>query len=120
MGTDHINGLKILFYPAEGTLLGSAADALDVIGATYGQEIDVIAIPAARLDPNFFRLRTGLAGEFIQKMQNYWLRLVIVGDISQQVAASDALRDFVYETNKVGRHLFVTDETDLAARLKPL
>ena len=120
MRTDHINGLKILFYPAEGALLGSSADALDAIGATYGQEIDVIAIPAARFDPDFFRLRTGLAGEFIQKMQNYWLRLVIVGDISQQVAASDALRDFVYETNKVGRHLFVTDETDLAARLKPL
>lgn len=120
MRTDHINGLKILFYPSDGALLGSSADALDAIGATYGQEIDVIAIPAARLDPNFFRLRTGLAGEFIQKMQNYWLRLVIVGDISQQVAASDALRDFVYETNKVGRHLFVIDEAGLAARLKPL
>ena len=117
MRTDHINGLKILFYPAEGALLGSSADA---IGATYGQEIDVIAIPAARFDPDFFRLRTGLAGKFIQKMQNYWLRLVIVGDVSQLVASSDALRDFVYETNKIGRHLFVNDEADIAARLKPL
>lgn len=120
MHTSQINGLNVLTYPSTGPALGSSADALDAIGATYGQEIDVVAIPASRFSPDFFRLRTGLAGEFIQKFQNYRLRLAVVGDISEAVAASDALRDFVYETNKIGHHLFAVDEAELAAKLKPL
>ena len=120
MRTSQINGLNVLIYPTDGPALGSSNDALDAIGATYGQEIDAIAIPASRFSPDFFRLRTGLAGEFIQKFQNYGLRLAVVGDVSGAVAASDALRDFIYETNKVGRHLFVADEDDLGKRLKPL
>jgi len=118
MRIEHINGVKTLLLPAEGELLGSPQSALDVMGETYGQDIDMIAIPAARFDPDFFRLRTRMAGEFIQKLQNYRLRLAILGDISPFIAQSDALRDFVYETNKSGHHLFVGDEQDLAVKVK--
>jgi Domain of unknown function (DUF4180) len=41
-----------------------------------------------------------LAGEFAQKFVNYRLRLAIVGDISQHLAGSEALCDFVAETNR--------------------
>jgi len=120
MRTARINDINVQFYPGDGPLLGSSADALDVIGGTYGLEIEMVAIPAGRLLPEFFELRTGLAGEFIQKLQNYWLRLAIVGDISGQVGASKSLRDFVYETNTIGRHLFVPDEAALGQQLKAL
>ena len=56
-------------------------------------------------------------GEVIQKFVNYRLRLAFVGDIGVAVAASDALRDFVRESNR-GRHVwFVADMAALEAKL---
>jgi hypothetical protein len=59
----------------------------------------LIVIPAARFTDEFFRLRTGVAGEILQKFATYQVRVAILGDISRQVRESSALRDFVYESN---------------------
>ena len=79
-----------------------------------------LALPKARLGEDFLKLRTGLAGAVIQKFVNYRVRLAIVGDVSAEAAASDALRDFVRESNAGDRVWFVPDlaalETRLAAR----
>ncbi len=112
-------GIRVMLAPETGAPLGSEQDALDLIGEAYGREAELIAIPVARLDPDFLRLRSGLAGSFLQKMQNYTYRVAIVGDISGAVAESRALRDFVYESNKVGTMLFAADMDDLARRLQP-
>ena len=77
-------------------------------------------IPLVRLDAHFLRLGSGLAGAFIEKLQQYRLRIAIVGDIDTRVSESTPLRDFVFETNRRGHHLFVRDETELAAKLRPL
>jgi hypothetical protein len=103
--------------PAEGPPIGSERDALDLIGATYGQEVDLVAIPVSRLDPDFLKLRTGLAGAFLQKLQNYGFRCTVVGDISAAVTASSALRDFVYESKTVGQVLFVESSEGLRNEL---
>lgn len=55
----------------------------------------MIAVPVARFDPEFFRLRSGLAGEITQKFVNYRSKLAVIGDISEKAAESVALRDFV-------------------------
>lgn len=49
---------------------------------------------------------------------NYGLRLALIGDLSEQLAASKALRDFVYESNRGGHLRFArhVDELALAAR----
>ena len=108
---------RVFVVSSDGPPLGSEQSALDLIGATYGQEIDLIAVPIARLGEEFFKLRTGVAGAFIQKFLNYSYRLAIVGDISTHTASSEPLRDFVYESNK-GKHVaFVPDLDALAARL---
>jgi hypothetical protein len=112
-----ISGVRVLEVPAEGPPLGSERDAGDLIGETWGQDIGLIAVPAARLHPDFLKLRTGMAGGFLQKLQNYGYRFAVVGDISAAVAASTPLRDFVYESNRIGRMLFVADATELAERL---
>jgi hypothetical protein len=117
MNTEMINGGHVLELPAEGPPLGSERDALDLIGATYGEEVDLIAIPVSRLDPDFLKLRTGMAGAFLQKLQNYGFRCAVVGDISAAVTASSALRDFVYESNKVGQVLFVESSEELRNEL---
>ena len=53
----------------------------------------------------------------IQKFVNYGIRAVFVGDVAAPVAASDALRDFIRESNR-GRHVwFVADLAELEAKL---
>lgn len=110
------NGLVLLELPLDGPLLATEQDALDMIGETYGTGADMIVVPLARLDP-FLDLRSGIAGTFFQKMQNYRLRLAIIGDIAAQTEASKALRDFVFETNRHGNHRFAPDREALLARL---
>ncbi|KFC67340.1 Carboxylesterase NP [Devosia sp. LC5] len=111
------NGRAFLELADKGPLLGTEADALDILSQTYGTEASVIVIPAARLLPDFLQLRTGMAGAFIQKLQNYGCRLVVLGDISAAVAASAALNAFVVETNRIGHHMFVPDRQALLERL---
>ena len=53
----------------------------------------------------------------IQKFVNYGVAVAFVGDVSEAIAASTALRDFVRESNR-GRHVwFVTDMVELEVRL---
>lgn len=111
------NGLELLEIDATGPLLATEQDALDLIGQTYGSGVSIIVVPLVRLDPQFFELRNGMAGAFFQKLQNYQMRLVVLGDIAAQVGASKSLHDFVHETNRIGNHLFVPDREALLARL---
>lgn len=118
MSVQTINGTRLYFVAAEGPALSSEQDALDLLGEIYGTEADMIVVPAGRFAPGFFDLSTKMAGHFFQKLQNYQMRLAILGDISAHTAASKALRDFVGETNRVGHHLFAQDRTALEARLE--
>jgi len=101
-----------------GPLLRSEDDARDVIQETFGTGIELAVVPVGRLDPDFFVLRTGVAGVFVQKLVQYRLRLAVVGDISARVAASDAVRDWVREVNRGRDILFVRDMAALEARLR--
>ena len=114
--TEH-KGLIIYQLAPEGGLLGSDLSAPDIIGEAYEANPDIIAVPVVRLAPGFLDLSSRMAGEVFQKMEQYGHRLVILGDVAPQVAASKALHDFVHETNRRGHHLFVPDRESLLARL---
>jgi len=102
---------------ADGPAVRTGGDALELIYDERAQGADCIAVPITRLDPAFFDLRTGVAGELVQKFVNYGRRLAVVGDIKEYLGASGALRDFVRESNR-GRHVwFVADEAELDAWL---
>jgi hypothetical protein len=95
----------------------SERDAVELIGGALGQGARFVVIPAERLDDDFFRLRTGVAGAILQKFVTYRIPLAIVGDISTHLKESSALRDFVYESNR-GEHVwFVADLAELKTRL---
>ncbi|MFC6015721.1 DUF4180 domain-containing protein [Plantactinospora solaniradicis] len=109
-------GVPVLVCGDEGAPIGGTQDALDVIGSAFSRA-DIVAVPVGRLDERFFALRTGLAGEIMQKFVNYRIRLVVVGDISGHVAASTALRDLVFESNRGSQVWFVDDLGELDTRL---
>jgi hypothetical protein len=110
------HGVPVLVCGADGAALATPQDALDLIGVAF-QGAEVVALPADRLDDRFFTLRTGLAGEIMQKFVNYRVRLVIVGDIDRHLVASQALRDLVEESNRGRQIWFVADLDELDARL---
>ncbi|SEP81573.1 Protein N-acetyltransferase, RimJ/RimL family [Devosia sp. YR412] len=116
---ERIGGHNVQFVGSSGPMLSREQDALDLIGATYGRDVDIIVVSAERFISEFFRLNNQLAGHFFQKMQNYGIRLVILGDISFHLSRSKALQDFVGETNRIGHHLFVTDRAMLEEKLVP-
>lgn len=110
------NGARVLVCGADGPMLAGVQDALDLIGAAFSGA-DVVALPSSRLGDDFFELRTGLAGEVMQKFVNYRIPLAIVGDISERLEASASLRALVLESNQ-GRHIwFVPDLPALDAHL---
>ncbi len=76
-----------------------------------------VVIPTDRLTPDFFQLRTGLAGEILQKFVNYGLRLAIIGDLSRFTSNSTALRDLIYESNRGNSVWFLADLGEVKKRL---
>lgn len=114
MQVETINGKRVAFYDGP---IAREMDANEIIGATYGLEVDVIAVPAESFVDDFFWLSSGLAGAVLQKMQQYGFRFAILGDISRFTAESPSLRDFIYESNKHGQTMFLADRAALEARL---
>lgn len=95
----------VLACGADGPAIDSPQRALDLIGEAMFAGATMIALPVRRLGAAFFQLRTGLAGEIAQKAVNYRLKLAVIGDISEHLAASSALRDWVREANR-GREIW--------------
>lgn len=86
--------------------------ALDVLmTAKYEAGTKNIVIDKKLIVEDFFILRTGLAGEILQKYVNYGGRIAIYGDYSHYT--SKPLKDFMYESNK-GKDIFFVASTEEA------
>lgn len=112
-----VHGIGVFECASEGPALKTDRDAADVLSAAWNAGAKLTAIPAERLDEEFFRLRTGLAGEFVQKFVTYGMHLAVVGDIARYLSGSSALADFVRECNRGRAVWFVEDRDQLAGRL---
>ncbi|MBN8944496.1 MAG: DUF4180 domain-containing protein [Rhizobiales bacterium] len=110
-------GEHILLVDIEGPAIGDERQATDLIGEAAWQGATMLAIPAARLGAHFFQLRSGLAGAIAQKAVNYRLKLAVIGDISEHLAASSALRDWVREAGRRNDLWFAPSLDDLVAAL---
>ena len=92
-------------------VITDAQSALDLLmTAKYELGTKNIVIPKALVAEDFFVLRTGLAGEILQKYVNYGGRIAIFGDFSHYT--SKPLRDFIYESNQGKDVFFVPTESD--------
>lgn len=114
MTVDIKNGSRVAVVEAGELSLTGAQDALDLIAtASYEHDCTKILIYKESVCDGFFDLRTGAAGEILQKYVNYGARLAIVGDFESLAADSKSLRDFIYECNR-GNHIFFVPAKDEA------
>jgi hypothetical protein len=107
MQTDIIytNGTAIAHIISGDVLIHTAQDAVELMMNCSYQGPDKIIIGEENVVAGFFDLKTGIAGEILQKFSTYRCRLAIVGDFAHM--ESKSLRDFIYESNKAGRINFV-------------
>ena len=110
-----LNGQDILEIHDEDFRINSLQDALDLLGSAMFKQIFKIIIRRDHLCPDFFDLKTRLAGEILQKFSTYDMQLAIVGDFSD--LESKSLHDFIRESNRTGRIIFVNSTKEAKERL---
>ena len=108
-------GLRVLL--ADTAPLHTLAEVVDLVGNASYQGVAWVAVPADLLPGDFFRLRTGFAGEVMQKFVNYRVGLAVIGDISAHTDAGTALSDLVRESNAGTQVWFLPDLETLEGRL---
>jgi hypothetical protein len=103
---DHGNG--IIECISNGIIVNEVKDWTELFSDFFVQRAAIIK--KENLNHGFYDLKTGFAGELLQKISNYSKRLAIIGDFSQ--IKSGALKDFIYESNKTERVIFVKTVED--------
>lgn len=117
MKTDiiEINGINVAVIAADEIIISSVQDALDLMADCGYLGARHIILKKENIVPDFFNLKTGTAGEILQKFSNYDMELTIIGSFAGLPAGS--LKDFIYESNKTGRVTFVSSLSDAKARI---
>jgi len=98
-------------------VISEAQDILDLIGDAVSENCNRIIIREKNLNPHFFRLQTGLAGEILQKFSNYNFKLAIIGEFDKY--KSKNLQDFIRESNKGNMIFFVSSYDEALSKLRP-
>lgn len=87
---------------AEGTagepLMRTAADTVDVIGLCFGYDVSRLLLHADNLPERFVDLRSGEAGEILQKFRNYQIKVAAV--LSRDIVGEGAFAAMVGEENR--------------------
>lgn len=107
---------RIAFVESDIPIITHVQDALDLL-ATVQYETNATrwAISKEAFTSDFFLLRTGLAGSILQKFTTYQAKVAIVGDFTGYT--SNALRDFLYESNKGNQTFFVATIEEAVQKL---
>ncbi|ALJ04850.1 alpha/beta hydrolase [Pseudalgibacter alginicilyticus] len=92
------SGIKIAEIISNEIIIKTTEDALDLMGNIYYQGYDKMILHQKNITPEFFDLKTKLAGDILQKFTQYNMALSIIGDFSKY--ESNSLKNFIYESNK--------------------
>lgn len=106
---------KIAEVLSESIVIAKIEDGLNLMADIYYQGFDAIILHEENITRAFFDLKTGIAGEILQKFSNYRMRLAIVGDFSTY--KSKSFNDFLHESNKNGQINFVRSLEEAVDRL---
>jgi len=96
-----INGNTIAEIIDDGIILKNVQDFLDIAANIQSR---TLLFYKENIVPEFFDLKTKIAGDILQKASNYRIRIGIIGNFEN--IKSKSLNDFIYESNKTGEVLF--------------
>jgi len=110
-----INEQVIAELNSKSIVIQNVNDALELLANANAHESNKIILNKNHISAGFFDLKTRLAGEILQKFFNYDFYLAIVGDFAH--TSSRSLRDFIYESNRTGRIIFVSTIDEAITKL---
>lgn len=96
---------KIAEITGNNIFIQNQEDALNLMMNCLYSDADKLILYQQNITPNFFKLKTKLAGDILQKFSTYHAFLAIVGDFT--VYDSKSLQDFIRESNRIKRINFV-------------
>ncbi len=106
-----INGHKIVEIISDAVEISDAQSALDLMTDVGYIGAWTMIVYKENISPEFFDLKSGLAGEILLKFSNYQMKLSIVGDFSNY--SSNSLKAFIAECNR-GKQFFFAPDIDTA------
>ncbi len=109
------NNTKIAELISDSLIISNIEDGTNLLGDLYFQGFNRVFIHKSNITPEFFDLKTGIAGEILQKFSTYRVRLAIIGDFA--TSQSKSLKDFILESNKIGHINFVESESEAINQL---
>lgn len=92
------NGRKYIEYASAETPIRNEQNALDLIAACFENNINLLMLHVEALADDFFKLRTGLAGNILQKFINYHIKVSVVVTDNKKVKGK--FKEFLNESNK--------------------
>jgi hypothetical protein len=110
------NDVEIAVVSTNELLITDVQSALDFIATlNFEAGCDCIILNKSAICEDFFNLKTGFAGEILQKFINYHIKIAIVGDFT--VYSSKSLQDFIYESNNGKDIFFLSNEKQAIEKL---
>jgi hypothetical protein len=114
-----VGGGNIAVVSSSEILIGDVQSAMDLMATVqYEAGCDRIVINKSLLSESFFDLKTRLAGEILQKLINYRVKVAIIGNFS--VYTSQNFQDFIYECNSGNDIFFLPTEQQAIEKLSML
>ncbi len=106
---------KIAEIKSEGIVINDTQDALDIMANANYEGAGSIILNEMNLNPEFFELRPGVAGEILLKFSNYRMKLAIIGEFEKY--ESKSLKSFIIECNRGNQIFFVPDRETAILKL---
>jgi hypothetical protein len=110
-----VNGIRLAELVSDEIIIIEPQDALDVMAEAGYMGSDKLIFHEKNIGSDFFDLKSRLAGEILQKFSNYRVQLAIVADLTKYTSKS--LRDFMRESNMLGRVFFVPSREEAITKL---
>ena len=111
-----VHNFKIIEFISNEIILNNPQDLLDLMTLAGEKDANKIILHENNINPDFFELKTGFAGEVLQKAVNYHIKLGIIGDFNK--VTSKSLKSLIVESNNGNQFFFVSNTIEAVERLK--
>lgn len=98
---------KIAVINSSEVVIENVQDTLDLMANVDNQGARSIILHERNLKEDFFDLRSGFAGEILQKFSTYQMKLAIIGEFDKY--KSKSLHAFIVESNRGNLVFFMPD-----------
>ena len=104
-------GKQIAEIQSEGIIIRKWRDIIDIISKMLSGKVDALILHEKNLAPEIFQLKTGIAGEILQKLANSGIKVAFVGAFDS--SKSKSLRAFIVKSN-LGKQVNFAEDLETA------